>query len=117
MGGKSSQPAPPAPAYPDYGAQLGQMMAMFMTMQQNMMAAIPQQPVLPETPDLSVLDDVDWKEKQDELLAKASIDFNAEKEGKKGRVDTILTSPLLDDEDPETTKGSLLTGVPTAATQ
>jgi len=51
--------------------------------------------------------EINWAEKQDELALIAQGEMSAEGERRKGRMDTILTSPLLDEESAVTT-GSLL---------
>lgn len=129
-GGGSSQPAP---EMPDYGAMMDQQMMMFqemmggmMEMMGGMMESMPdmnsymdsvldQQLQMPEIP--SMLDmptvqrdpEIDWEEKQDQLSAKARADYNRDEMLRKGRTDTIHTSPLLDEED-ATVTGSIIAG-------
>ena len=108
MGGKGGSEAAPAPMMPppqDNSAEIMSMMAGMMGMMQNM----PQAPSLPEMPTIQREPQVNWQERQDQLLAKSKADYNTEVDSKKGRSDTILTSPMLDEEDPSTTQ-SLLTG-------
>lgn len=99
---------PPDVQSPDMG---GMMMAM-----QNMMAASAQQQQLPEAPDMTPLPEVeevtptDWTEKQDALKAKTLADYNTTQATKKGRLDTVHTSPLLDDQEDTTVASSILTG-------
>jgi cell envelope opacity-associated protein A len=108
MGGKSSPQAAPAPVMPpmqDNSAQIAQMMSMMGMMMQNM----PQAPAIPELPQINREPVIDWSERHDQLLAKTKADYDNELASKKGRSSTILTSPMLDEEDPDTTQ-SLLTG-------
>lgn len=51
----------------------------------------------------------DWAAKAEELKAKMAAEYEADKAKKTGRTDTILTSPLLDQQDAVTTS-SILTG-------
>lgn len=67
------------------------------TSNSNMLPAI-QQPL-----------DIDWTEQQAQLASKMKADYNIDQTRRKSRQDTVLTSPLLDEEDAETTT-SLLEG-------
>lgn len=51
--------------------------------------------------------DMDWGQLESELAAKGKADEAAAAAKRKGRTSTILTSPLLDYEDVETTEASL----------
>jgi hypothetical protein len=117
-GSKSSSAPPPqqmAPA-PDTEAMMAQMTAMMhglmqtqmMTMQQIQQSA-PQMPDLPLLPQIASAPTIDWAEKQEQLSAKQKADYHLDRARKKGAQDTVLTSPLLDDEDPKVT-GSILAG-------
>ena len=117
-GSKSSSAPPPqqmAPA-PDTEAMMAQMAAMMhglmqtqmMTMQQIQQSA-PQMPDLPQMPQVASAPTIDWTEKQAQLSAKQKADYHLDRARKKGAQDTVLTSPLLDDEDPNVT-GSILAG-------
>lgn len=114
MGGKGSKtPDPPAvdnTAPQQNLDQTYQMMAAMMQQQNQVMQAMANQPppILPQAPPIVNAVDVDWTEKNKQLAEKARADYNLEKARQKGRTDTILTSPLLDEEQPLTT--SLLTG-------
>jgi predicted metal-dependent peptidase len=112
MGGKSKQEAPPPVSYPDMSMQneqMAQMMQAMMGMQMSMANQQPQAPMLAPAPELNKEASIDWSDKHKELAAKMKADFNVDKARKKGRNDTVLTSPLLDEEDSSTTK-SLLAG-------
>ena len=52
---------------------------------------------------------VDWEKQSQELKDKMEAQYAADEARKKGRSSTILTSPLLDSEDPSTSR-SILTG-------
>lgn len=106
MGGKSSgTQAPPAPVMPPQQDNNAEIMAM-MGMMMESMANMPQAPALPPTPAITREPIIDWAERNEQLLAKTRADYNVDIARRKGRQDTILTSPLLDDE--ETTTTSLL---------
>lgn len=53
--------------------------------------------------------EVDWAAKSEELKNKMKADYEVDKASRVGRLNTVLTSPLLDVSSPTTT-GSLLTG-------
>jgi len=67
----------------------------------------PELPQMPSMPALFETPDIDWTEKQDQLAAKAKADWNVDAARRKTRGDTVLTSPLLDDDDASVT-GSVL---------
>jgi hypothetical protein len=101
---------------PDTEAMMAQMAAMMhglmqtqmMTMQQIQQSA-PQMPDLPQMPQVASAPTIDWTEKQAQLSAKQKADYHLDRARRKGAQDTVLTSPLLDDEDPNVT-GSILAG-------
>lgn len=64
---------------------------------------------MPELPAVERDPIIDWTEQQAQLANKAKADYNLDQARRRGRQDTILTSPLLDEEDPEL-GGSVLTG-------
>lgn len=110
MGGKNkSTPAPAPPMMPppeDNSALIMQMMHMMGGMMQNM----PQAPQLPARPEVKREPMPNWKERQDQLLEKSRADYTNKTARNKGRADTVLTSPLLDDDEANTTDKSLLSG-------
>lgn len=53
--------------------------------------------------------DIDWAAKSDELKKKMAADFVTQQALKKSRMSTIITSPLLDEEEPMTS-ASILSG-------
>ena len=88
--------------------QLQQMMTMMMegmTSSISAMMGSMSEMEVPSTPPVETTPDVDWQEKLDELSAKTKADYSLETSDKKGRSDTVHTSPLLDD--PEVTNASL----------
>ena len=105
MGGKSDAPTPPAyTPMPDTSAQdaMMQQFMMQLTGLQGQMANM-QTPQLPQMPEIEREPLVNWAEKNKELLNKAKGDYGVDIARRKGRSDTILTSPLLDEEDATTT--------------
>jgi hypothetical protein len=70
---------------------------------------MPQAPPVLEMPDIVQPLEIDWTEKNSQLANKARADFHSSQASKKGRLDTVLTSPLADDDDVDVTQ-SLLTG-------
>ena len=114
--GSSAPPPQQMPAAPDTEAMMAGMMKMFsgmmegqMMAMQNMQQNMPQMPDLPPMPPISSAPTIDWTEKQEQLAAKQKADYHLDQARRKGSQDTVLTSPLLDDEDPEVT-GSILAG-------
>ena len=107
FGGKGSAPAPPPVAEPPR-QEMNELMMQMMSMMGHI-GGPPPAPEVPLVPSIIREPETDWTEKSKELAAKAKADYSAEAANKKGRMATILTSPLLDDE--ATTTGSLLGGV------
>lgn len=108
MGGKSKPtPPPPVSSIPEPPqVDLGPIMSMM----SQMMAMVSQQtalPQLPQTPSVFAEPDINWREKQEELRNKIKGDESLADDKRKNRVDTVLTSPLLDEEDAITTKSLL----------
>jgi hypothetical protein len=62
-----------------------------------------------DEPLTTAVEDVDWTETQEELYSKAVGEFTTSQAGKVSRQSTVHTSPLLDEEEAETTS-SVLTG-------
>lgn len=94
------------------------MMQMMQTMQSQQsvetphMAATPQMPETPaalQMPEIITPTEIDWTEQNEQLAAKARADYKSDLASKKGRLDTVLTSPLLDDDETDVSQ-SLLTG-------
>lgn len=98
MGGKNTPEAPP-PVEPAGGMDP----EMMMTMMQGMMGmmssmSMPETPTIPDSPEVETEEPIDWTERNKQLAAKAKADYQDDERRKKGRNDTILTSPLLDEE-------------------
>ena len=116
MGGKGRDTsAPTMPVQNNDGemmqmmqAMMGSMMGSMESMNQMYMSNM-QPPELPPFPSIPSMPDIDWADQNQKLNEKARADYKNERARKFGRLDTILTSPLLEDEEPELTK-SLLTG-------
>lgn len=133
FGGKGSSSAPaPMPQTPDYSGEITQMMGMMQEMMGGVMEGMAgqmetmmsqaseqqrtmQESILnmnmsmPEMPAAYRNPEIDWTEAQGQLSQKAKADYHLDQMRRKGRQDTVLTSPLLDDEDVDVT-GSILTG-------
>lgn len=87
-------------------------MAMIMEMMQSgmfSMPGIPAMPQMPAMPEIERTPEIDWAEKQETLATSMSAKNATSNARKHGRTDTIHTSPLLDEEEPNTTE-SILTG-------
>lgn len=89
---------------------LPMMMQGYMSSLSQMIAG--QQAQQQQTPMPSVVraPDVDWGEKQKEIAQKMKADYTLDQARRKGRSDTILTSPLLDSDDSSVFGSSILTG-------
>lgn len=119
MGGKGAEEAIPAPPpveeVPHFGGGvggIGSIMAAQQAAMDAMMGSMLNQP-LPDiyTPTHSdPYQEMDWGQIESELSAKARADEAADAARRKGRTSTILTSPLLDYEDVETTESVLAGG-------
>lgn len=127
-GGDDYSP-PPMPQMPDYSDQMMGMVGMMQEMMggimhgmQGQMASIMENAAqqqesliaqmnmsMPDIPDAYRDPEVDWGERQDQLSQKAKADYHAGLMRRKSALDTVLTSPLLDEEDPEL-GGSVLAG-------
>ena len=117
-GGGDSAPPPMPTQQPqdNSGEIMAAMMGMMemmnassMSMMHQAQAQPPQLPPMPQVPEIARQPVVDWTDKQEQLAAKAKADYNVEQARRKGRSETILTSPLLDEDD-ATVTGSVLAG-------
>ena len=79
------------------------------SMQESMLLDMPDTPALLDMPTVERGPDIDWTEKQNQLASKARADFNLDAARRKGVTDTIHTSPLLDEEEANTS-GSIIAG-------
>jgi len=113
MGGKSSGRATPPPAMPDTSAkdaQLVKFMQQMLSSQAALASQTPAPPPIPDTPKVERNPITDWATKNAELLAKSRADYRVGQARRKGRKETVLTSPLLDGETTDTTQSLLVGG-------
>lgn len=110
MGGKGSSGGSVPTAYPppqqDYMALFApimQMMGQMTKMSMDRMNEAMEQMATPSLPDMIEYKEIDWAKRQEQLYNKAKGELALEKARRFGREDTILTSPLLDDEEAITT--------------
>ena len=82
-----------------------QMMALMSQQSMAGMSAAATPPSMPPMPAINTaaVEPIDWSESMAELAQKASIEYEAEQKRSHGRTDTIHTSPLLDEEEAQTT--------------
>jgi hypothetical protein len=101
--GSSGSSTMPAPQNNDNSMLL---MAMMAKMMGGMMESMqqPQPPPSIQMPEVRKVEDIDWSEKQAQLASKAKADYMTEQRKRKGVMDTVHTSPLLDDEEPTVTQ-------------
>ena len=99
MGGKSSTPAPPSYTPPDMSGlnnQINQMQLTIDELSKNL-----EQAPIPELPEINIpKPTIPEAPKPEEFLPK-------DERQKKGLLESILTSPLLDEEKAKTTKSTL----------
>ncbi len=105
MGGKGGGSAPPPPSSADSGTDM--LMALLSNMPQPTVPAPPAPPQQIPVPMPTRTPEVDWTDKHKQLASKMKADYSLDRARKISLTDTIVTSPLLDEEDPMTT-GSLL---------
>jgi hypothetical protein len=92
-------------------AMLEAMMGMMSGMTEAMATMATQVPEMPEpapAPQLATTEPIDWAEKMSTLNAKTRADYANTVDNKKGRTDTIHTSPLLDEDETNTTSQTLI---------
>lgn len=105
MGGKSKSSSPPVQQPPqqnagaDSAAMMAAMMPMMTTMMMQSQQSIPQVQAPPEP---VITPSVDWATKQAELQKRIDADVTADLKRRRGRQSTVLTSPLVDDDNPST---------------
>jgi hypothetical protein len=111
-GGKGGGDSAPPPVYQAPPAQDNSMMIaeMMMGMMESMASSsaaqvealsnqMPQVPAMPTIPTVAKPLIIDWTEKQEQLAAKAKADYNVEQAQRKGAAQTVLSSPLGDEDD------------------
>ncbi len=115
MGGKNKQ-APPPPvdnsANQAAMAQMGQIITAMMASQSAQMGRMMQQmqqaqQQVPTLPEVFRQPDIDWTEKTKQIQEKMKADYKLDKARRVGRSETVLTSPFLEDDEPNLT-GTLL---------
>ena len=74
-----------------------------------MLAAAAAPPQMPEVPPVYTSPEVDWSSKIEEISNQMKTDATLDRARRVGRLDTVLTSPLLNEDEAATTT-SLLTG-------
>jgi hypothetical protein len=109
--GKGSTSSPPAVSAPDNSAAINTLVGGLSSSMASMMQILSANQAIniPEIPVVEKSTPIDWTEKTKELSSKMKADYALENAQRVGRQDTILSSPLLDNSTPETTK-SLLAG-------
>lgn len=118
MGNKGKAPDPPEVDNSQNEALLAMMaqqaqivpamMSGMMSSMSQVMSQMNNDPIIPPT--VYRAPEVDWSEQQEQLAAKVRADYNVEEARRRTRSDTILTSPLLDEEDANVWGSSILTG-------
>lgn len=103
MGGKGSS----APAVQDTGVDSAMQAMMAMSSMNAMNAQMPQQPEMATMPETTTSEEIDWTDQNAKLAAKAKADYNVDKAKRKGRAETVHSSPLLEEEDTATTAKTL----------
>lgn len=93
-----------------FTAQMSDMMAAQSESNNNMLQNMMQQQQTSSLTTPITTQEVDWTEKNAELANKMSANYDLEAARRKGVQDTILTSPILDEEDEPNLTGSVLTG-------
>lgn len=109
--GKAAPEEPPIPtSYGEEGMQddiNAQMLEALALM--AMMGSGPAAPSIPPTPEIITEPEIDWSDQEEKLAAKMKADFHIEQLRRHGVPQTIHSSPLTDETDPDTTE-SILTG-------
>jgi hypothetical protein len=109
MGKTQEQPSPPPSGMEEQSSGMEDMMMMMAMMQmlssgtENVAQQMPQAPTPLQVPDLTRTEDIDWTEKMEQLTSQASAGYTLGQAKKHGVLDTVHTSPLLDDEEINTT--------------
>jgi hypothetical protein len=121
--GKGGGASPPQYDIPDNSAMMNSALQSTQANMQNMMLSsqqllqqqlgsiVDEENYESNLPDIigSQAAETDWQKKMDEIKAKSAADYSEKQRLKKGRASTILTSPLLDNSDPTTSK-SIISG-------
>jgi len=106
MGGKGGGGDYPPPINynppPDLQDTMGPVLDQMNTMMGEFAAIAAQPPPIPEMPEPIVTAPVDWEAKREEFRAKALAEQEAYAKSRKGLASTILTNPVLGEEDEQT---------------
>jgi len=99
--GKSSKSAPPPPVQQPAPIDIGAIMAPMMASMSQMMVMASQNsaPQIPAPPPLPEPTSVDWVKKQEELQKQMTDKAQQDLKKRRGRASTVLTSPLVDEEE------------------
>ena len=110
-GGSSSPPPVVIPSQPNISDQFGPMMEMMQAQMGAIMAMAAQPPELPPIPEstLAQMPQIDWDKKRREELDKQRAIETDKAKRRKGISSTILTSPLLDEEEVDLLTSEILT--------
>jgi len=107
--GKGSAPSPPPAATipsDNTDAKLQEQMMQAMMMM-SAGGGIPAAPAIPAMPAISKPLDIDWSEKTEQLSEKMKADYHLNQLRRHGMAQSVHTSPLVDEEEPDTTKSIL----------
>jgi len=100
MGGKGGSNTAPVYTPPPQEMNFEPMMAAMGEMM--LMASSMNAPKYEPPPAIIEAPTIDWTAKQKEVASKANIDITEEMKRRRGRASTVLTSPLVNEEDPLT---------------
>lgn len=110
MGGKGGSTPPMTGGDGGVGLQESMMfMELIQMSMEQQLAAIQamEPPDITDAPAVRTPEAVDWSQKTAELAERAAADYHLDRSRRKGRMQTIYTSPLLDEDNPNV-KGSIL---------
>jgi len=100
MGKSGGSSPPPVVLPPSQQQDFGPLLEMMNAQMGAIAAMAAQQPVIPPMPEPTTIDtNIDWDEKRREELNKQRRDAVNAAKRRKGITSTVLTSPLLDDDD------------------
>jgi len=110
-GGISSPPPVVIPSEVNYAEQMAPMMEMMQAQMGAIMAMAAQQPEMPPMPEVALtqIPQVDWdKKRREELDRQRTLETDKAKR-RKGISSTVLTSPLLEEEEVDLLVSEILT--------
>lgn len=112
-GGQMPPPIPQQQPHDNTGAMMEMMMGMMAAAGSASAHAASQPPPLPAMPSIPTAAKpllIDWTDKQAQLAAKAKADYGVSSARRKGRMDTVKTGSLLDEEEASVTDTLLSSG-------